>query len=216
MSWLCTGSLDLFGHGAGGFDDSSRDFWVRAQVYGGGGTEVGEFVDYIESVVANFDSRGLADILGIHIGFLKANSKAKVFTCAGEFVDEPLHCYLRVCFQGSIVIEKECHKQEQFWLWSWHWGEPRWRSLSSVRVWRYIPSVEASKAQDKREEKKIPKSVGAKTQPCFTLLSIGKESEVDPLKDTMPLMLSCYETIIVRSLGTDLFYSQGQTPWYKC
>ena len=50
--------------------------------------------------------------------------------------------------------------------------------------------MEESKAWDKRREIKIQKSVGAKTQPCFTPLLIGKESEVDPTKDTVPLMFS--------------------------
>jgi len=75
---------------AGVFADSSGDFWVKARVHGDGGTEVGEFVDYHESVVADFDFRGMADILGTHIGFLEADSEAKVYTCAGEFGDEPL------------------------------------------------------------------------------------------------------------------------------
>ena len=65
-------------------------------------------------MVADFDFRGLADILGTHIGFLKANSKVEVFTYAGEFVDEPLHCYLRVCFQCSIVIEENVTHKNSF------------------------------------------------------------------------------------------------------
>jgi len=55
---------------------------VKAQVHKDGGTKVGEFADYMESVVADFDYRGLADILGTHIGFLEADCEAKVFALA--------------------------------------------------------------------------------------------------------------------------------------
>ena len=51
-------------HDAGGFADSLRD--LKAQVHGDSGTEVGEFVYYLESVVGDFDFRGMADILGNH------------------------------------------------------------------------------------------------------------------------------------------------------
>ena len=109
------GFLGQFGHGAGGFADSSGDFSVKAQVHGDGGTEVGEFVDYIESVVADSDYRGLAsDIMGTRIGFLEAGCQAKVFTYAGEFVDEPLHCSLGVCCQGFIVSEEHVTHKNSF------------------------------------------------------------------------------------------------------
>ena len=45
-------------------------------------------------MVADFDFRGMADILGTHIGFLEADFEAKVYTCAAEFGDEPLQCCL--------------------------------------------------------------------------------------------------------------------------
>ena len=79
---------------------------MEAQVHGDDGTEVVEFDDYIKSVVVHFDFRCLADILSTHIGFLEADCEAKRFTRAGEIVDEPLHCCLGVCCQGSIVSEE--------------------------------------------------------------------------------------------------------------
>ena len=36
----------------------------------------------------------------------------------------------------------------------------------------------------------MPKSVGARTQPCFTPLLTGKASQVAPLKHTVMCMLS--------------------------
>ena len=45
-----------------------------------GGTEVGEFVDYIKGAVADLDYRDLAYILGTRIGLLEADCEAKVFT----------------------------------------------------------------------------------------------------------------------------------------
>ena len=57
-------------------------------------------------MVADFDFRGLADILGTHIGFLKANSKVKVFTYAGEFVDEPLCIAISECVSNAASSSK--------------------------------------------------------------------------------------------------------------
>ena len=71
------GSLGQFGHGAVGCADSAGEFWFKAQDYGVGGTEVGEFVDYLVSVFANFDFRGMADILYTHIGLFETQCGAK-------------------------------------------------------------------------------------------------------------------------------------------
>ena len=59
-------------------------------------------------------------------------------------------------------------------------------SFLSDLVCRYTPSVDVSKANDRRSEKKIPKRAGAKTQPCLTPLQMGKESENDPSNNTVP------------------------------
>ena len=58
-------------------------------------------------MVADFDFRGMANILGTHIGFLEADFEAKVYTCAGEFGDEPLQCCLEMRCEGSIVSEEQ-------------------------------------------------------------------------------------------------------------
>ena len=58
-------------------------------------------------MVADFDFRGMANILGTHMGFLEADFEAKVYTCAGEFGDEPLQCCLEMRCEGSIVSEEQ-------------------------------------------------------------------------------------------------------------
>ena len=57
-------------------------------------------------MVADFDFRGMADILGTHIGFLEADFEAKVYTCAGEFGDEPLQCCLAKCVAKAVSSAK--------------------------------------------------------------------------------------------------------------
>ena len=47
----------------------------------------------------------------------------------------------------------------------------------------------------------MPKSVGARTHPCFTPLLIGKGSDEDPSYYTVPFMSSWKDVIILRSLG---------------
>ena len=71
-------SLGQIGHNAGGFADSLGDLLVKAQIHGDSRTEVGEFVYYLESLVADFDFRGMADILGNHIGFFETDCGTKV------------------------------------------------------------------------------------------------------------------------------------------
>ena len=58
-------------------------------------------------MVADFDFRGMADILGTHIGFLEVDFEAKVYTWAAEFGDEPLQCCLEMRCEGSIVSEEQ-------------------------------------------------------------------------------------------------------------
>ena len=56
----------------------------------------------------------------------------------------------------------------------------RLKKLPSVLVSSLIPRDEDPKARFKSIEKKIPKRVGASTQPCFTPLLISNESETLP------------------------------------
>ena len=54
------------------------------------------------------------------------------------------------------------------------------KRLQSVLVWGLIPRDEDPKANLNSIEKKIPKRVGASTQPCFTPLLISNKSETLP------------------------------------
>ena len=47
----------------------------------------------------------------------------------------------------------------------------------------------------------MPKSVGARTHPCFTPLLTGKGSEEEPSYWTVPFISSWKEVIILRSFG---------------
>lgn len=49
--------------------------------------------------------------------------------------------------------------------------------------------------------KKMPKSIGARMQPCFTPLRMSKASEVDLLKTTVPFMFLWKDLMIWRSFG---------------
>ena len=96
--FVIPGFLSQIGHGAGGFADTSGDFWVKAQVLGDGETEVNSSTtSKVWSSSLKF--RGFADILDTHdhIGFRKDDCEAQVFARAGEFVDEQLHL-LRHCY----------------------------------------------------------------------------------------------------------------------
>ena len=67
-------------------------------------------------------------------------------------------------------------------------------------VRRYTQSSDWLKASETAgREKKMPKSVGASTQPCFTQLLIGYE--VEPSNWKIPCMSSWKDVIILRSLG---------------
>ena len=54
------------------------------------------------------------------------------------------------------------------------------KSLPSALVWMYTSSLQSLKAYWRSMKKKMPKSVGARTKPCFTSLLTGKASEVAP------------------------------------
>ena len=53
-------------------------------------------------------------------------------------------------------------------------------SLPSDLVCMYTPSVAVPKARLRRREKNLPKSVGARTHPCFTPLLMLKGSDMLP------------------------------------
>ena len=59
-------------------------------------------------MVTDFDFRGLADILGTHIGFLEAaDCEANVFTRAGEFVGTRAYCIAVLeCFAKAASSAK--------------------------------------------------------------------------------------------------------------
>ena len=64
-------------------------------------------------------------------------------------------------------------------------------SLPSALVWIRTPSLQVLKACRRSNEKKMPKSVGASTQPCsVTSLKNRKDFEVDLSKQTVLCMFS--------------------------
>ena len=75
------------------------------------------------------------------------------------------------------------------------------KSLPSCLVRTYTPSSQSAKAYWRSIEKKIPKRVGARTQPCFTPLLTGKGSEVAPSKQTVLCMSWWKEVMTTRRLG---------------
>ena len=149
-------------------------FLCLAQVNGG------EFVDCLESVVADFDFRGLADILGTHIGFLETDYEAKVFTCAGEFVDEPLQCCL-----GKHCQRRAFHSQKQFWRWSWRRDEPGWRVFP--RYW-----YEGTHRQLRSQRDRTGGERGEDSKECrgYDTALIGKGSGINTSKYTVHVMIS--------------------------
>ena len=66
----------------------------------------------------------------------------------------------------------------------------RLKNFPSVLVGRYTPSVAVPKAFFSMMAKKIPKWIGARTQPRFTPLQISKGSDVEPSKTTVPFIPS--------------------------
>ncbi len=80
----------------------------------------------------------------------------------------------------------------------------RLKRLPSLLVRMKTPSSDWLKAWRSSREKKMPKSVGARTQPCFTPLRIGKGSEDEPSYWTVPFISSWKDVTIFRSLGGHL------------
>ena len=112
-----------------------------------------------------FDFRGMADILGTHIGFLEADFEAKVYTCAGEFGDEPLQCCLEMRCEGSIVsVEQVTHKC------SFDFGFGA--EASHRRASMELHSVKNQRRRTEGERRRFQKSDGDKRQLCFTPLDL--------------------------------------------
>ena len=76
----------------------------------------------------------------------------------------------------------------------------RLKSLPSERV-RRIPSIVVSKTCFSNRPKKVPKSIGARTQPCLTPLRISNGSEELPLNCTVPFVSVWKYSIMLCSLG---------------
>ena len=77
----------------------------------------------------------------------------------------------------------------------------RLKSMSSERVRKWIPSVVVSKTCFSNRPKKVPKSIGARTQPCLTPLRISNVSEKLPLNCTVPFVSVWKDSIMLCSLG---------------
>ena len=94
--FVIPGFLSQIGLGAGGFADSSGDFWVKAQVLGDGETEVNSStISKVWSPRLKF--RGFADILDSHIGFRKGDCEAQVFARAASLL-------MSHCIHSGIII----------------------------------------------------------------------------------------------------------------
>ena len=77
----------------------------------------------------------------------------------------------------------------------------RLKILPSDRVRRLIPSVVVSKTCFSNWPKKVPKSIGARTQPCLTPLMISNFSEKLPLICTVHFVSVWKDSIMLCSLG---------------
>ena len=73
---------------------------------------------------------------------------------------------------------------------------PRLKSLPADLVRRQIPLDAVPKAGLKSRVKKIPKSVGVRTQPCLTTLKLSKGLEELPLNCTVPFTFVWKDSII--------------------
>ena len=90
----------------------------------------------------------------------------------------------------------------------------RLNSLPSYLVGSYSPSVALPNACFKIREKKIPKRVGAKTQPCLTPLLMSKGSNMLPSYCDVAFMLSWKDRIKLCSLsGASTFHKDTEEPF---
>ena len=77
----------------------------------------------------------------------------------------------------------------------------RLKSLSSERVRKQIPSDVVSKTCFSNSPKKVPTSIGARTQPFLTKLRISNVSEKLSLICTVPFVSVWKDSIMLCSLG---------------
>ena len=75
------------------------------------------------------------------------------------------------------------------------------KSLPSDLVGRQIHFDTVLKACLKSRAKKIPKSVGARTHPCLTLLLMSKGLEELPLNCAVPFMFVWKDSIMLCNSG---------------
>ena len=127
-------------------------------------------------MVADFDFRGLADILGshAHIGFLEADSVRPKFSHLLPNLLMGLCIALSGCVAKAASSAKSMDITHKY---SFDFGlgeeESHPEELTIVAGMDWVHTVSGRvKDMGQEEEKKIPKSVGAKTQPCFTPLFI--------------------------------------------
>ena len=76
----------------------------------------------------------------------------------------------------------------------------RFRTASFFGV-KYTAILSDESSSSTSEKKKMPKRVGATTQPCFTPFLIGKGPEAEPSYWTVPCMSSWKDVIILRSFA---------------
>ena len=77
----------------------------------------------------------------------------------------------------------------------------RLNNCQSDLVCKYTPSVEVPKAHLSSREKKMPKRVGARTQPCFTPFLMSSGSDILPSYWMVALISSWKDLIMLCSLG---------------
>ena len=75
----------------------------------------------------------------------------------------------------------------------------RFRTASFFGV-KYTAILSDNSSTSTSEKKKMPKRVGASTQPCFTPFLSGKGPEAEPSYWTVPCISSWKDVIILRSL----------------
>ena len=87
----------------------------------------------------------------------------------------------------------------------------RLKSLSSELVRKYIPSVVVSNTCFSNMPKKLPKSIGAMTQPCLTPQRISNVSEKLPLICTVPFLSVWKDSIMLCNLGGQPIFGRTLT-----
>ena len=148
----------------------------------------------------------MTDILCTHIGLFETHCEAKF---AGEFVDEApqRQCYLGMRCEGRFVSEGHAkHKYSFDFSIGAKASHVEEFTVGSGMDVHTVSGGAKGIGQEERED------YSKECQGCFTLLLIGKESEVDPSKDTVPLMFSCGRRL---TAGTDNFCPRGQTTGQK-